>query len=97
LLFDGRTPDLYNIMTDPDPGGPKPSGSVSQHGLAISIPGYGTGTRVCFVITLFHTLQVPATKLAALQKVLQSEFLNAVREASTSCFAKHNFIKDNEL
>ena len=25
-------------------------------------------------------LQVPATKLAALQKVLQSEFLNAVRE-----------------
>ena len=26
--------------------------------------------------------EVPATKLAALQKVLQSEFLNAVREVS---------------
>ena len=31
--------------------------------------------------TLFFTVsEVPATKLAALQKVLQSEFLNAVRE-----------------
>jgi hypothetical protein len=59
----------------------------------------GAVSVLVFVLTLpfFYKLQVPATKLAALQKVLQSEFLNAVREDSTSCFSKHNLIKDNEL
>ena len=31
-------------------------------------------------LTVLAVSEVPATKLAALQKVLQSEFLNAVRE-----------------
>ena len=31
-------------------------------------------------VRFFTVSEVPATKLAALQKVLQSEFLNAVRE-----------------
>ena len=36
--------------------------------------------NVELTLKFMNESQVPATKLAALQKVLQSEFLNAVRE-----------------
>lgn len=35
---------------------------------------------IVYVILVFSGGEVPATKLAALQKVLQSDFLSAVRE-----------------
>ena len=76
-------------MTNPDP----------DHNTAwlYQYPGMVRVLVYVLSILFFPKLQVPATKLAALQKVLQSEFLNAVREASTFCFSKHSLIKDNEL